>query len=140
MICCPAATQRMLATVEGTPHEVSPTWHQTGLEQSLAWSIPLTTVKGDPIPHELPSEDWLGGEAELGSRVRVRDAHSEEEYTIVRRGEADPAQGRISTESPVGRALLGGRRGDEVTVQTPSGVRALTIVEVAPPRCCPMEE
>jgi transcription elongation factor GreA len=97
-------------------------------------------VKGNPIPHELPSEDWLGGESQLGSRVRVRDADGEEEYTIVRRGEADPAQGRISTESPVGRALLGGRRGDEVTVQTPGGVRALTIVEVASPRCHPMEE
>jgi transcription elongation factor GreA len=102
--------------------------------------IPWTAVKGNPIPHELPSEDWLGGKAELGSRVRVRDAHGEEEYTIVRRGEADPEQGRISTESPVGRALLGGRRGDQVTVQTPGGVRALTIVDVAPPRCCPMEE
>jgi hypothetical protein len=130
----------MLATLEGAPPEVSPTWHQTGLEQSLAWVIPLTAVKGDPIPHELPSEDRLGAEAELGSRVRVRDAHGEEEYTIVRRGEAEPARGRISTESPVGRALLGGRRGDAVRVQTPGGVRELTIVEVAPPRCCPMEE
>jgi transcription elongation GreA/GreB family factor len=101
--------------------------------------IPLTAVKGDPIPHKLLSED-CGGEAELGSRVRVRDAHGEEEYTIVRRGEADPTHGRISTESPVGRALLGGRRGDEVRVQTPGGARELIIVEVAPPRCCPMEE
>jgi transcription elongation factor GreA len=102
--------------------------------------IPFTAVKGDPIPREVPSEDRLGGEAELGSRVRVRDAHGEEEYTIVRRGAADPAHGCISTESPVGRALLGGRRGDEVRVQTPGGVRELIIVEVAPPRCCPMEE
>jgi transcription elongation GreA/GreB family factor len=95
-------------------------------------------VKGDPISHELPSDDWLSGEAELGSRVRMRDAHGEEEYTIVRMGEADPAHGRISAESPVGRALLGARRGDELMVQTPGGVRELTIVEVAPPRCCPM--
>jgi hypothetical protein len=96
---------------------------------------------GDRGHHGFLGEGWLGGEAELGSRVRVRDADGEEEeYTIVRRGEADPGQGRISTESPVGRALLGGRRGDEVTVQTPGGIRALTIVGVAAPRCCSLEE
>jgi transcription elongation factor GreA len=71
----------------------------------------------------------------------VRDADGEEEeYTIVKKGEADPAHGRISTESPVGRALLGGRGGGEVTVQTPGGVRPLTIVEVTAPRCCSLEE
>jgi transcription elongation factor GreA len=70
----------------------------------------------------------------------VRDAGGEEEYTLVRRGEADPAHGRISTESPVGRALLGGRPGDEVEVQTPGGIRVLTIVELAAPRCCSLEE
>jgi hypothetical protein len=94
---------------------------------------------GDPIPNDSLREDWLDGEAHVGSRVRVRDAQGEDEYTIVRRGEADPAQGRISTESPVGRALLGGRRGDEVEVQTPGGIRALTVVEVAAPRCCSLE-
>jgi hypothetical protein len=94
----------------------------------------------DNVPTEVPGEERLDGEVQVGSRVRVRDADGEDEYTIVRRGEADPAQGRISTESPVGRALLGGRRGEEVKVQTPGGVRALTIVEVASPGCCSMEE
>jgi transcription elongation factor GreA len=95
---------------------------------------------GDRIPNEILSEEWLGAEVQPGSRVRVRDADGEEEYTVVRKSEADPALGRISTESPVGRALLGGRRRDEVTVQTPGGVRVLTIVEVAAPRCCSLEE
>jgi hypothetical protein len=95
----------------------------------------------DRSHNEFLNDERLGGEAQVGSRVRVRDAEGEEdEYTIVRKGEADPAQGRISTESPVGRALLGGRGGDEVTVQTPGGIRALTIVEVAAPRCCSLEE
>ncbi len=93
----------------------------------------------DLIADEFLSEERLGGEAQLGSRVRARDAHGEDEYTLVRRGEADPAQGRISTESPVGRALLGGRRGDEVRVQTPGGIRAPTIVEVAAPGRCWLE-
>ena len=91
---------------------------------------------GELVPTEVPIEEWLDAEVQPGSRVRVRDADGEHEYTLVRSGKADPAKGRISTESPVGRALLGGRRGDEVTVQTPGGVRVLTIVEVAAPRCC----
>jgi transcription elongation GreA/GreB family factor len=95
---------------------------------------------GDLVPSEIPSEEWLDSEVQPGSRVRVRDADGEEEYTLVRRGEADPANGRISTESPVGRALLGCRRGDEVTVQTPGGIRALTVVGVAAPRRCSSEE
>ncbi len=95
---------------------------------------------GDLVPAEIPSEEWLDGEVQPGSRVRVRDGDGEDEYTLVRSGKADPSNGRISTESPVGRALLGGRRGDEVRVQTPGGIRALTIVEVAPPRCCSFEE
>jgi transcription elongation GreA/GreB family factor len=96
---------------------------------------------GDRITNEFLSEEWLCAQVQPGSTVRVRDADGqEEEYTLVRRGEADPTQGRISTQSPVGRALLGGRRGDEVEVQTPGGIRALTIVELAAPRCCSLEE
>ena len=95
---------------------------------------------GDRIPNEVLNEEWLGAEVQPGSRVRVRDADGEEEYTLVRRGEGDPAHGRISTESPVGRALLGGRPGDEVEVQTPGGIRVLTIVELTAPRCCSLEE
>jgi transcription elongation factor GreA len=70
---------------------------------------------------------------ELCSTVHVRDDESEEEYTMVRSAEADAALGRISMESPVGRALLGRRRGDEVEVQTPGGVRRFTVVDVYPP-------
>jgi transcription elongation GreA/GreB family factor len=95
---------------------------------------------GDRIPKDVLGEEWLGAEVHPGSRVRVRDADGEEEYTLVRRGEGDPAHGRISTESPVGRALLGARPGDEVEVQTPGGIRVLTIVELADPRCCSLED
>jgi transcription elongation factor GreA len=73
-----------------------------------------------------------GGTVELGSRVRVRDVDGEEEYLLVSRTLADPAQGRISEESPVGRAVLGRGRGEEIEVTTPGGVRRLTIVDIAP--------
>lgn len=58
----------------------------------------------------------------LGSRVTVMEkGGSPEIYHIVGPAEADPRQGRISDESPLGRSLLGHRVGDLVTVHTPDG-------------------
>ncbi len=63
----------------------------------------------------------------LGSTVTVADEEGETVYTIVGSAEASPADGRISNESPVGRAIMGHRRGDRVEVLTPGGVLTLTI-------------
>ncbi len=65
-----------------------------------------------------------------GSRVRVRDTDGEHEYTMVARVMAGAAPECVSTGSPVGRALLGRRPGEQVRVQTPGGVRLLAIVDV----------
>jgi transcription elongation GreA/GreB family factor len=85
-------------------------------------------------------EDWAvftqeGGnnQVEVGSTVRIRDAWGEEEHTLVTPTQSDAAGGRISIESPVGSALLGRRRGDRIEVQTPGGLRVLSIVDVAGP-------
>ncbi len=72
-------------------------------------------------------------DVQVFSTVRVREAGSVEEYTLVRPVEADAAHGRISVESPVGRSLLGRRRGEEIEVQTPGGLRRMTVVEVSAP-------
>ncbi len=66
-----------------------------------------------------------------GSRVRVRDTDGEHEYTMVARVVAGAAPECVSLCSPVGRALLGRRQGEQVRVQTPGGVRLLTVVGVA---------
>lgn len=64
----------------------------------------------------------------VGSTVRIMDEGGEElAYTIVGSAEADPLHDRISNESPVGRALLGKRKGDKVTVQVPAGTIKYTI-------------
>lgn len=76
----------------------------------------------------------LSHDVQLFSTVSVREGGDVEEYTLVRSAETDAAHGRISVESPVGRALLGRRRGDEIEVQTPGGVRRLTVVDVSAPR------
>ena len=59
----------------------------------------------------------------VGSTVTVtEDEYDEEEtYNIVGAHEADPSNGRISNESPIGRALLGARAGDLVSAETPAG-------------------
>ncbi len=67
----------------------------------------------------------------LGSRVTVLDSEGfEETYTIVGSAEARPSEGKISNESPVGRALLGRRRGDMVSVQVPAGMLFLTVAAI----------
>jgi transcription elongation factor GreA len=72
------------------------------------------------------------GEVALGAVVKVRDLDSgrEAEHTIVSAAESDPASGRLSIDSPLGRALTGARVGDEVTFDAPRGKRRLEIVAV----------
>jgi len=62
--------------------------------------------------------------------VREQGTEMEEEYTIVGPPEADPAQGRISNESPMGRALLNKRAGDQAVVMSPGGEILFEIVKV----------
>jgi len=65
-----------------------------------------------------PSTDFV----RLGSSVTVIGSDDErEDYTIVGSAEADPKRGFVSNESPVGRALMGRKVGDEVTIVAPGG-------------------
>jgi transcription elongation factor GreA len=58
----------------------------------------------------------------IGSRIRLQIGDNEdEEYLLVGSAEANPREGRISNESPVGRAILGHKPGEEVSVRTPDG-------------------
>ena len=68
----------------------------------------------------------------IGSIVKVNDMEFEEEveYTIVGSAEADPYEGKISNESPVGKALLGARVGETVEVQVPDGVSKFKVLEI----------
>jgi len=71
-------------------------------------------------------------EVRVGSRVTVELAGKRKRtFQVVGPAEADPAAGRISHESPVGRALLGKKRGDKVRVEAPGGVTNMTITSVS---------
>lgn len=69
----------------------------------------------------------------VGSLVTVREKGKKKSttYRIVGSTEADPLNGRISDESPVGAALIGHRKGEDVEVETPGGVIKLVIEDIS---------
>ena len=71
---------------------------------------------------------------QVGSRVWLKDTSSgrENQYTVVSASEAKPLEGKVSDESPVGKAVIRRREGDNVDVQTPRGTKVTyTILKVA---------
>jgi len=79
------------------------------------------------------------GAASIGSFVRVRDGQAGDlaEYELVGPIEADIANGRVSVDAPVGRALVGQGAGAVVDVETPSGKLGLKILSVRTPELRP---
>lgn len=79
----------------------------------------------------LIEEEGPSDRVRLGSRVTVAERGEEPEtFRIVGSAEADPGNGLISNESPLGEALLGHEVGEEVAVNTPGGLLYFTIAEI----------
>ena len=70
------------------------------------------------------------GEVSMGSKVTVRANKQEKKYVIVSFNEVDPIAGKISNESPLGRAFLGRKEGSKVKVETPKGEVIYEIIKV----------
>jgi len=71
------------------------------------------------------------GVIRLGAKIKIRHEDGEEaSYLLVSPAEADPRRGRISEESPIGRVLLGRKKNEEVTADTPSGPEKLVVLDV----------
>lgn len=68
----------------------------------------------------------------VGSKVRLKDIEFDEEvvYHIVGSAEADPMDNKISDESPMGKALLGHKQGDDVQVEAPAGMIHFQVMEI----------
>jgi len=74
----------------------------------------------------------LPGVVELGDKVLIQNQDGKiEQFIIIGSAEANPVEGKISNESPVGKALLGKKIGDEVEVTTPAGVLKFLIMDVS---------
>lgn len=80
------------------------------------------------VVDEVPDADVV----QVGATVVIREEGSktDETYSIVGAAEADPAEGKISNESPLGRALIGKKVGDKVQVDAPAGAFNVTIKKV----------
>ena len=79
----------------------------------------------------IEDEPREAGVVTVGASVTVSDEDGDETFAIVGAAEADPLRGRISNESPLGRALLGHRAGDEVEWTSPSGISRVRIRSVS---------
>ena len=71
----------------------------------------------------------------LGSQVKVSIKYpdgevEEEDYTIVGSAESNPAEGKISNDSPIGKALIGAKKGQKIDVQVPDGIAKKKIVSI----------
>lgn len=83
---------------------------------------------------QIINEDDLGTEfVHVGSKVKVRDIDFDDicEYKIVGSSEADPVNGRISDESPVGKGLIGHKVGETVEIATPAGSMSYEVLEIS---------
>lgn len=98
-------------------------WVNARLGQLQSRLREFSMVDLSKIPH-----DRVG----LGSQVIVLDLDKDEEqtYNLVTSEEADVANGKISTSSPIGKGLLGKRVGDTVKIQIPGGVREMEILSL----------
>ena len=71
-----------------------------------------------------------GGTVGIGSTVVLKNGAKEVTYQVVGSVEADPMNGKISDESPIGQALIGKKVGEEVVIKTPKGETSYKIISV----------
>jgi transcription elongation factor GreA len=103
-------------------------YHQA--KEEMAWAqgrlLELENIIGNAQIIEKSKSDKIG----LGNTVVVEVNKIEKTYQIVGAQEADPINGKISNESPLGNAFLGHKAGDKVEVRTPAGLQTYEIKEV----------
>ena len=80
----------------------------------------------------ITKKEIKSGEVSIGTKVRLRDvkANKTVEYHIVGSAEANPAENKLSNESPVGKAIIGKKKGETVEVTAPRGTMKFKILEI----------
>lgn len=93
----------------------------------------ISTLEGMIRNAQIINEsDASTDEVQLGNTVTFKEIPDgdEETYTIVGSAEANPIEGLISNDSPIAKALIGHKKGEEVKINTPGGEMAVTILEI----------
>ncbi|MFA6098441.1 MAG: transcription elongation factor GreA [Patescibacteria group bacterium] len=70
------------------------------------------------------------GEVRVGSKIKISEDDKTKEYYIVGSNEADPSRGKISNESPLGKAFLGKKTGDTIEIKVPQGSKKFKIIAI----------
>jgi transcription elongation factor GreA len=119
-----STTPRNTATCQRTPNTRTP--ERAGVRGGHIQTLEAL-IKNATIIDENHSTDHV----QIGSTVNVESPDGTEKFTIVGSTEAKPSEGRISNESPVGRALLGKKKGDKIVVKVPAGDFTYKIVGIS---------
>lgn len=80
---------------------------------------------------EIIKKSGKSQKAQIGSEVETESGGEKKTYVIVGSSEADPASGKISNESPLGKKILGCKAGDEVTLDLPKGKKLIKIIKIS---------
>src|SRR5215212_5719509 len=99
--------------------------------REVAERIRVAREFGD-IAENAEYDDAKNEQVSLGSHVKIRDVEAKKtlEYHIVGSAEANPAENKLSNESPVGKAILGKKKGEVVEVTAPRGALKFKIMEI----------
>ncbi len=89
--------------------------------------IELEKLLKNAVVIETPSEENI---VRVGSIIEVKSNNGSEIFNIVGSAEAKPQEGKISNESPLGRAFLGRKIGDEIEIKSPSGITKYKIIKI----------
>lgn len=70
---------------------------------------------------------------DFGSKIKIQNVETNEEfeYTVVGSSESDPMKGKMSNESPIGKAAMGKKKGEQITVKVPAGSVVYKIVKIS---------
>ena len=103
--------------------------------QSLRATAERNDARIAEIEHILQNTELIkdGGKSDkvrLGSHVSLKGTGSTKEFQVVGTMEADPLNGKISDESPIGKALMGRKVGDEVEIKTPAETASYTVAKI----------
>lgn len=103
-----------------------------GAKEEMAWAqTRLTQIEAITRNAQIIKKTSQNNTVAVGSSIVVELDNREKTFTIVGPTEADPKQGKISNESPLGHAFLGKRTGDIVEVEAPGGIRSYHIKHIS---------
>jgi len=125
----PDVAKKLKEASEGKDFEDNPELEAVRMEQSFVEGriLELSTLLATA---EVIKDTHTFDIAELGATVTIKDEDTLSRYRLVNPAEANPMEGKISVQSPFGKAISGKKPGDVVTVNAPDGAFSIEIVSI----------